>query len=167
MLGLKTIRNEFGVGDLFKGSHCTCGQKMNLELRMLIHQKKTRIYDVPVYVCEHCEHYEVLKPVKPYVVQYIAAIDGSLEHADVSLAEMNESVHVLYSVLQGADQETEAEVFARFKEAFDDRVNMLLDLFGCARKMKDDDWMREIQERLEQLSEFAVLLPENSNFYAR
>lgn len=152
---------------MFKACHCNCGQKMNLELRMLIHQKRTRIYDVPVYVCEKCENYEVLAPIKPYVIRYITSIDECLEDADVSLAELNESVHVLYNVLRGSDHETEAEVFIRFKEAFDDRINMLLDLFGCAQKMKDEAWMQQIQERLEQLSEFALLLPENSSFYAR
>ncbi|WP_244892250.1 MULTISPECIES: hypothetical protein [Paenibacillus] len=52
-------------------------------------------------------------------------------------------------------------------EAFDDRINMLLDLFRYAQNMGDDDWMRQMEGRLEQLSAIKSLIPENSGHYSR
>ncbi|MGG3509665.1 hypothetical protein ABES58_29880 [Paenibacillus lautus] len=52
-------------------------------------------------------------------------------------------------------------------EVFDERINMLLDLFRYAQSMGDGDWMRQIEGRLEQLSTIKSLIPENSGNYAR
>ncbi|WP_339222867.1 hypothetical protein [Paenibacillus sp. FSL W7-1332] len=52
-------------------------------------------------------------------------------------------------------------------EVFDERINMLLDLFRYAQSLGDGDWMRQIERRLEQLSTIKSLVPENSGNYAR
>ncbi|MFB6474306.1 hypothetical protein ACFCW7_15815 [Paenibacillus glucanolyticus] len=59
------------------------------------------------------------------------------------------------------------ELQSRCMEAFDDRINMLLDLFRYAQNMGDDDWMRQMEGRLEQLSAIKSLIPENSGHYSR
>lgn len=161
---------RFGVGDLFKT--CNCGQSMRLELRKLIHEKRIRICHVPVYSCQACKKYELLPLIKPHLLRYIASLGHGAERLMVSFADVNEAAYVLREVFrtyvdESTVDEEDQELQARCREAFDERINMLLDLFCCAQGMKDEEWMKQIEGRLEQLSALKTLIPENSGYFAR
>lgn len=146
---------------------CNCGQWMKLELRKLIHERRTRIYHVPVYACQACKKYELLPLIKPDLLRYLASISNGTERIHVSFADVNESAYVLREVFRTYDDDSSVEWQTRCMEVFDERINMLLDLFRYAQNLCDGDWMREIEGRLEQLSTIKSLVPENSGNYAR
>ncbi len=153
------------MGIMFKT--CNCGQWMKLELRKLIHERRTRIYHVPVYACQACKKYELLPLIKPDLLRYLASISNGTERIHVSFADVNESAYVLREVFRTYDDDSSVEWQTRCMEVFDERINMLLDLFRYAQNLCDGDWMREIEGRLEQLSTIKSLVPENSGNYAR
>lgn len=153
------------MGIMFKT--CNCGQWMKLELRKLIHERRTRIYHVPVYACQACKKYELLPLIKPDLLRYLASISNGTERIHVSFADVNESAYVLREVFRTYDEDSSVEWQTRCMEVFDERINMLLDLFRYAQNLCDGDWMREIEGRLEQLSTIKSLVPENSGNYAR
>ncbi|ANA83468.1 hypothetical protein C7121_26850 [Paenibacillus glucanolyticus] len=153
------------MGNLFKT--CNCGQFMKLELRKLIHERKTRICHVPVYACQACKKYELLPLIKPDLLRYLASISNESRRISVSFADVNESAYVLREVFRTYVDDSMVELQSRCMEAFDDRINMLLDLFRYAQNMGDDDWMRQMEGRLEQLSAIKSLIPENSGHYSR
>ncbi|MCT1397665.1 MULTISPECIES: hypothetical protein [unclassified Paenibacillus] len=155
----------FGVGILFKT--CNCGQWMKLELRKLIHERRTRIYHVPVYACQACKKYELLPLIKPDLLRYLASMSNETGRIHVSFADVNESAYVLREVFRTYDDDSSVEWQTRCMEVFDERINMLLDLFRYAQSLGDGDWMRQIEGRLEQLSTIKSLVPENSGNYAR
>lgn len=140
---------------------------MNLELRKLIHERKTRIYHVPVYACQACKKYELLPLIKPDLLRYLASISNETGRIHVSFADVNESAYVLREVFRTYDDDSSVEWQTRCMEVFDERINMLLDLFRYAQTIGDGDWMRQIEGRLEQLSSIKSLVPENSGNYAR
>lgn len=140
---------------------------MKLELRKLIHERKTRICHVPVYACQACKKYELLPLIKPDLLRYLASISNETGRIRVSFADVNESAYVLREVFRTYVDDSLVELQSRCMEAFDERINMLLDLFCYAQNMGDDDWMRQIEGRLEQLSAIKSLIPENSGNYAR
>ncbi|RAR45461.1 hypothetical protein DP091_03975 [Paenibacillus sp. MDMC362] len=146
---------------------CNCGQWMKLELRKLIHERRTRIYHVPVYACQACKKYELLPLIKPDLLRYLASISNGTERIHVSFADVNESAYVLREVFRTYDDDSSVEWQTRCMEVFDERINMLLDLFRYAQNLGDGDWMRQIEGRLEQLSTIKSLVPENSGNYAR
>lgn len=147
---------------------CNCGQLMRLELRKLIHQRRTRISDVPVYACLACKKHELLPPIKPALLRYMESLKPEAgTRLRVSFADVNEAALVLREVFHTYEDEPDAMLQLRCMEAFDGRINMLLDLFRHAREMKDEEWMKQIEGRLEQLSAIKPLIPENSGHYAR
>lgn len=153
------------MGILFKT--CNCGQWMKLELRKLIHERRTRIYHVPVYACQACKKYELLPLIKPDLLRYLASMSNETGRIHVSFADVNESAYVLREVFRTYDDDSSVEWQTRCMEVFDERINMLLDLFRYAQSLGDGDWMRQIEGRLEQLSTIKSLVPENSGNYAR
>lgn len=140
---------------------------MKLELRKLIHERRTRIYHVPVYACQACKKYELLPFIKPDLLRYLASFSNQTGRIHVSFADVNESAHVLREVFRTYDDDSSVEWQTRCMEVFDERINMLLDLFRYAQSLGDGDWMRQIEGRLEQLSTIKSLVPENSGNYAR
>lgn len=146
---------------------CDCGQMMKLELRKLIHERKTRICHVPVYACQACKKYELLPLIKSELLRYLSSPGHEPRRTRVSFADINESAYVLREAFRTYEGDSVAELQARCMEVFDERVNMLLDLFSYAQNLGDDDWMRQIEGRLEQLSSIKSLIPENSGNYSR
>ncbi|WP_036716870.1 hypothetical protein [Paenibacillus sp. JCM 10914] len=147
---------------------CNCGQRMKLELRKLIHERRTRICHVPVYACQNCKRHELLPLIKADLVRYLTSLsDQESSKIRVSFADVNEPAHVLREVFRTYADESADDFQVRCKEAFDERINMLLDLFRYAQTMKDADWMKQIEGRLEQVSTLKTVLPENSSNFAR
>lgn len=146
---------------------CDCGQMMKLELRKLIHERKTRICHVPVYACQACKKYELLPLIKSELLRYLSSSGQESRRTRVSFADINESAYVLREAFRTYGGDSVAELQARCMKVFDERVNMLLDLFSYAQNLGDDDWMRQIEGRLEQLSSIKSLIPENSGNYSR
>lgn len=140
---------------------------MKLELRKLIHERKTRICHVPVYACGACKKYELLPLIKSELLQYLSSASHEPGRTRVSFADLNELAYVLREAFRSYESESVAELQTRCKNVFDERVNMLLDLFSYAQGLGDNDWMRQIEGRLEQLSMIKLLLPENFSNLAR
>ncbi|WP_244562769.1 hypothetical protein [Paenibacillus uliginis] len=103
--------------------------------------------------------------VKPDLLDYINSLGDVKSQTWVSFADIYEPVSVLREVLSSSSDSLQ-EFQQRYKAAFEDRVNMLLDLYRFA-KMKDDSvWMDEIMTRLEKVNAFLQLKMENSDFCA-
>ena len=140
---------------------------MKLELRKLIHERRTRIYHVPVYACQACKKYELLPIIKPDLLRYLASISNETGRIHVSFADVNESAYVLREVFRTYDDDSSVEWQTRCMEVLMSGSISLLDLFRYAQSLGDGDWMRQIEGRLEQLSTIKSLVPENSGNYAR
>lgn len=144
---------------------CNCGQNMRMELRRLVYARKACICHVPVYACQNCSTYELMPLVKPDLLDYINSLGDVKSQTWVSFADIYEPVSVLREVLSSSSDSLQ-EFQQLYKAAFEDRVNMLLDLYRFA-KMKDDSvWMDEIMTRLEKVNAFLQLKMENSDFCA-
>ncbi|WP_234032802.1 hypothetical protein [Paenibacillus faecalis] len=144
---------------------CDCGQTMKLELRRLVYKRRTFISHVPVYACQHCPTYELMPLVKPDLLDYLNSLDGDKHQTRISFADIYEPVSILQDVL--ASYSGSIEEFQRcYKEAFEDRVNMLLDLYRFAKASNDTAWMDEIKARLEKVNAFLQLKMESSDFCA-
>lgn len=133
---------------------CDCGQAMSLDFRKVIFEGRIEIENVPILQCESCScaSYEVLPEVKPHLLSLIGEwrqLEGSrLIHFN----EMNEIANLLYDTLYAEpDSSTIEHVLEKKKE---DRINLLLDIYGYAKEKNDGLWMEDITQRLSQLTLF-------------
>ncbi|WP_211745354.1 hypothetical protein [Paenibacillus sp. Marseille-Q4541] len=133
---------------------CNCKQTMNLELRTVIFAKKIEIKNVPVFSCMSCSTYEVLKPVKAHLTEYLQTIEQPTNYQVVMFSEMNEVANLICD-LCNRKPELDSDELANVMDAYkQERINLLLDVYQCALQMEDKPWMKDIQRRLEQLSQF-------------
>ena len=133
---------------------CDCKQPMNLELRTVIFAKKIEVKNVPVFSCMSCSTYEVLKPVKAHLSEYLLSIELPVDHQVVIFSEIDEVANLicdLYKRKVEMDSDELGDVVGAYKE---ERINLLLDVYQCALQVNDELWMRDTQRRLEQLSQF-------------
>lgn len=146
---------------------CNCRETMRMELRRLVYARKTNIYHVPVYACQNCSTYELMPLVKPDLLCYLNSLGDVKSQTEISFADIYEPVAVLREVLSSSSDSDSIEEFQqRYKEAFENRVNMLLDLYRFAKMNDDTAWMGEIKTRLEKVNAFLKLKTENSDFCA-
>ncbi|GIP20362.1 MULTISPECIES: hypothetical protein [Paenibacillus] len=133
---------------------CDCGQEMSLDFRKVIFEGRIEIENVPILQCESCTcgSYEVLPEVKPHLLSLIGEwrqLEGSRV---IHFNEINEIASLLYDTLYTEpDSEPIEHVLERKKE---DRINLLLDIYGYAKDKDDSLWMKDISERLSQLTLF-------------
>lgn len=139
---------------------------MRMELRRLVYARKACICDVPVYACQDCSTYELMPLIKRDLVSYIGSLGEVRRRVRVSFADINEPASVLRDVLSSYSDSLQ-EFQQRYKAAFDDRIDMLLDLYRFAKVKDDSVWMMEISERLEKVIAFLHLKVDNSDFCAR
>lgn len=134
--------------------YCNCKQPINLELRTVIFAKKIEVKNVPVFSCMSCSTYEVLKPVKAHLSEYLQSIELPVDHQLVIFSEIDEVANLicdLYKRKVEMDSDELGDVVGAYKE---ERINLLLDVYQCALQVNDELWMRDTQRRLEQLSQF-------------
>ncbi|MUG44913.1 hypothetical protein [Paenibacillus woosongensis] len=133
---------------------CHCGQEMSLDFRVLIFEGIIEIDRVPVFECEQCSHYEVLPAIKPDLLALLAELKASREQGLVLFNEVSELADVMYGIYR-TWSETESPSFeSLLDQKCKERINLLLDVYGCAKGMEDQDWMEDISKRLAQISDF-------------
>ncbi|MEF3354877.1 hypothetical protein PV403_17100 [Paenibacillus sp. GYB006] len=135
---------------------CDCNQPMNLELHTVIFAKKIEVKNVPIFSCMSCSTYEVLKPVKAHLTEYLQTIELSLHdpYQVVIFSDIDE-VASLFCDLYKRNVEMDLEKIGDVVEVYkEERINLLLDVYQCALQMNDEGWMSDTQRRLEQLSQF-------------
>lgn len=145
--------------------NCKCGQIMSVDLRRLVYSRKVCISHVPVYACQDCSTYELLPLLKPDLVCYIGSLGDVKSRMQVSFADIYEPASVLRDVLSSSSGSF-LEFEHRCKIAFDDRINMLLDLYHVAKLECDPVWMAEITTRLKKMTAFVQLQKEYLDFCA-
>ncbi|MFD2702295.1 hypothetical protein ACFSVM_17680 [Paenibacillus shunpengii] len=127
---------------------------MNLELRSVIYAKRVEIRDVPVFSCMTCSTYEVLKPVKPDLIQLISSLSPGSEYVSVSFADSNEVAKLITELLEHHPDIDIDTMGKEIEQAKQERINLLLDLYQYALSAGDEHWMNDVERRLEQLSQF-------------
>ncbi|MNI22932.1 hypothetical protein D3C73_764970 [compost metagenome] len=134
---------------------CACGQNMDLGFRLVIFENKFQIDRVPILECEDCEYYEVLPAIKCDLTNLLAQLKQEDEGGRVLFTEVNEFADVLYnSYLTWKRTGDNPSFEALLEQGCEERINMLLDLYSCAKKASDSKWMNEITSRLAPLSKF-------------
>ncbi|WP_342551961.1 hypothetical protein [Paenibacillus sp. FSL R7-0652] len=127
---------------------------MELELRTVVYAKKVEIRNVPVFACADCISYEVLQPVKTDLTECISKLGDQPVKQDVSFGEQNELADLFHEQLLAWPDASDQEMEYRMKEAVEERINLLLDIMGCAHKTGDKAWAEDTERRLGQLSGF-------------
>lgn len=145
--------------------NCKCGRVMRMELRKLIFSRRVFIYHVPVYACQDCSTYELIPILKQDIICYLSSLGDVKSQLKVSFADIYEPASVLRDALSSSS-DSPLEFQLRCKTAFDDRINMLLDLYQVAKLETDSIWMAEITTRLEKMTAFAKLQKEYLDFCA-
>jgi hypothetical protein len=125
---------------------------MTIHLRTLIYSNKVEIANVPIYTCEECSRSEIYDEVKSGLKHLIAAIGESPEKKMLHFNDVNELAHILYIL---SDKE---HIQSSVKEVVQERINQLLDLLLVAKSAGDEGWIKEIEQRLAQVSGHAVIL---------
>lgn len=144
--------------------NCNCGRQiMRVELRRLVYARKVCICHVPVFACQECSTYELIPLLKPDLVSYISSLGEVKRRIKVSFADIYEPASVLREVLS-LSSDSLLEFQQRSKIAFDNRINMLLDLYQVAKIECDSAWMAEIKTRLEKMTAFEKLQQEYLDF---
>ncbi|NMO94688.1 hypothetical protein [Paenibacillus lemnae] len=141
---------------------------MEMDLRRLVYNRgarKASISHVPVFACQNCSAFELMPLIKQDVVTYITSLERKGTPLEVSLADICEPASLLRKVLRKAEASS-SPLTELCKEAFDERINMLLDLYRFAKNNRDYTWMEEIQQRLEKLTLFLKRIQEHSDIYA-
>ncbi|RCX23024.1 hypothetical protein DFP94_101615 [Fontibacillus phaseoli] len=134
--------------------HCRCGQKMNLGFRLVIFENKFQVDRVPILECDECDYYEVLPFVKADVIDLLEQLKQQGENVRVFFTDMNELADVLYDMIQQKEKSDSSSFEAVLEQKCNERINLLLDLYGCAQKMNDSSWMNVIAVRLAVLSKY-------------
>jgi hypothetical protein len=134
--------------------HCHCGQMMNLGFRLVIFEGIYEIDRVPIYECEDCSYYEVLPEVKSDLTDLLAELKKEQPNGRVYFTEQNELADLIFGIYRQWNRTESASFESLLEQQCEERINLLLDLYGGAKNMGDLDWMNEIFKRLSQLSKY-------------
>lgn len=123
-----------------------CGRDMEIMLRNVVYRKRVKILNVSVQVCQndHCSHSQVVDVVKEDLKELMENLGQYPERQNIEFEDVSELSHLLVLI---ANQEEDATV----RQALEERVNELLDLFLLAQSLGDQEWMRELRQRLTKI----------------
>lgn len=133
---------------------CRCGQIMKLGIRPVIYENRIEVDRVPINECDECNYYEVVSDVKADLLDLLNQLKQQGESGRVLFTEVNELADVLYSLYLRMDPKEVASFEKHLEQSCEERINLLLDLYGCANKLNDSLWRNEIAARLSTLSNF-------------
>ncbi|MNJ69554.1 hypothetical protein D3C77_659160 [compost metagenome] len=94
----------------------------------------------------------MLPAVKPDLIELLAELKASQEQGLVLFNEVNELVDVMFAIYRTWDQTGSPTFEGLLEQKCKERINLLLDVYGCAKEMDDSGWMEQISKRLAQLS---------------
>lgn len=132
---------------------CRCGHRMSLGFRLVIYKNEIQVDRVPIMECDDCERYEVLPAVKSDLLDLLFQLEEKGETGLILFPEMNELANLLHGLFTDPMLEGELSEAVLVKSC-EERINLLLDLYGCAQKTNDKNWMDEITVRLGTLSNY-------------
>ena len=144
---------------------CKCGQLMRLELRTIQFAGEVQILHVPMRACEVCSSYLLLGSVKPILTDYLKNCESTPSKKPISFTQISESSEVIYEVFSQEESDSCEELEIAVKEAINERVNLLLDLFGYAEGVGDMSWVDHIRQRLRQLSDLLTELDRENHYF--
>ncbi|QQE75551.1 hypothetical protein KDJ56_06185 [Brevibacillus composti] len=123
-----------------------CGKDTEIVLRNVVYRKRVKITNVPVQVCQDdgCSHLQVIDVVKEDLKDLMENLGHNPQRQSIEFEQVSELSHMLLLI---ARQEEDATV----REALEERVNELLDLFLLAQSLGDQDWMKELRQRLTKI----------------
>lgn len=129
---------------------CNCGKDMSFGLRKVIYSSKIEIEHVPIFSCDACLASEIYSAVKNDLSYLISQLDESPNIQVISFNEYNEFAHLILLLSDQDQLDTPVE------EIIEDRINELLDMLLLAQSLKDEQWMKDIEYRLQQITEQTV-----------
>ncbi|WP_188539431.1 hypothetical protein [Paenibacillus segetis] len=132
--------------------HCHCGGMMNLDFRLVIFEGIIEIDRVPIYECEEGCFYEVFPAIKEDLKELLASLKQQGKTGRVIFTEMNELAHFIFEIYRTWDEGEASSFEALLEQKSNEHINLLLDLYGCAKSMNDTEWMNETSNRLAQMS---------------
>ena len=133
--------------------HCKCGQRYDLDFRLVDFKKQVSIENVPVLACPQCEHEEVLHWVKGDLTALLNSLPLEGKPYGIDFTDFNELAHIVYHIFTCSEADTKEAFKAEIRLSCATRINTLLDLYRCACEVGDRAWMDEVEARLSQLSE--------------
>lgn len=113
--------------------HCHCGQMMNLGFRVVIFEGIYEISRVPIYECEDCSYYEVLPEVKTDLTDMLAKLKRERAEERIDFTERNELADLIFGIYRQWNRMETSSFEALLERQCEERINLLLDLFGCAK----------------------------------
>ena len=122
---------------------------MNLRLRTVIYRNNTEIENVPIFSCEPCQRSELFPAVKPQLTVLIRTLNVQ-ERKRVQFQDYSELANLLYKMTSKENEHVSVD------ELIEERVNELLDLFLIARSLNDREWMEDVCQRLQQITDNAM-----------
>ncbi|MFD2670239.1 hypothetical protein [Marinicrinis sediminis] len=134
--------------------HChQCGEQMGIYLRTVVFSRQMEIENVPVYTCDECEVYQVLPSVKEHVKALLTQQEETASKHAVDLASENEIAQLLS---MAADEQYE---HYELNEMVEERINQLLDMLIMAKALHNEEWVKDVEDRLSQLTDHALQAP--------
>ncbi|MDA5110178.1 MULTISPECIES: hypothetical protein [Brevibacillus] len=123
-----------------------CGSDMELVLRNVVYRSRVKIMNVPVHVCgnDACGHSQVVDVIKDDLKKLMEEWGQHPQRQSIEFEEVSELSHLMVLI---AKEKEDATV----REALQERVNELLDLFLLARSLGDQNWMHELRQRLTKI----------------
>ncbi|WP_230077272.1 hypothetical protein [Brevibacillus sedimenti] len=107
-----------------------CGSGMELVLRNVVYRGRVKIMNVPVHVCENdaCSHSQVVDVIKADLKKLMEEWGQHPQRQSINFEDVSELSHLMVLI---AKEKEDATV----REALQERVNELLDLFLLARSL--------------------------------
>lgn len=132
---------------------CQCGEMMTMKLRTVIYSGKVEIDNVPIFSCAACSRSEVIPEVKPDLTGLIAKLGAEPDKQTFLFNECNEWADLLVEAKVNKKPPEPQDVEALIQQ----RINTLLDLYLLAQSLGDEDWIADLNKRLQQLSRRSML----------
>ncbi|MNJ56813.1 hypothetical protein D3C77_523770 [compost metagenome] len=131
---------------------------MNLGFRLVILTNGIKVKRVPVYKCEAGCTYELHPVIKNEMKALLKSLSGSKFQQSIDFTEINEFADVLWGLNESWDEESGLHFDTVLEQKCEEQINLLLDLYGVAKGMQDEEWMEILTKRLSQLSKYVRVM---------
>lgn len=129
-------------------SRCECGEQMEVGLRTVIYVGKVEIINVPVHTCKSCHRSKVLPIIKPDLTRLLDQLGPLPDKQIIRFDELNELAHLMVKVTD------KQHMHESIDNILEERVNELLDMLLLAKSLKNEEWNRDICQRLQQITRY-------------
>lgn len=126
---------------------------MNLGFRFVISRNGVKLKRVPVYECEAGCSYMLHPAIKDEMKQLLGQTYYQIKN-EIDFTELNEFAAVLWELYGSWEEDNAVSFDTVFAHKCEERINLLLDLYGYAKASQDEEWMETLTKRLSQLSKY-------------